>query len=80
MKSCHDGLARLEKDFSYLKNPHLLPRAYEQCIIEIKRRRNFRKTLDDGYLKMRENIDKERAMRSLFMSEFGKVLPSDFIP
>lgn len=49
VRSLSDGIARLEKDFGYLKNPNLLPIAYEASLVEIKRRRRFRKTLDEEY-------------------------------
>ena len=45
-KSLSDNLVRIEKDFSYLKNPKLLPKAYDSCLLEVSRRRKFRKTID----------------------------------
>jgi hypothetical protein len=39
--------ARLQKDFAYLKHPAQLPHAYEKALIEVHRRRKFRKIVDD---------------------------------
>ena len=70
----------MQKDFQYLKNPCLLPKAYEQSLLEIKRRRKFRKILDETYNKMKQSIENEANLRSQFMNEYGKILPSEFIP
>jgi len=35
LKVFSDSIARLEKDFSYLKQPSQLPRVYEKALIEI---------------------------------------------
>lgn len=49
VRQLFDSLAKLEKDFLYLKNPSLLPRVYEKTLIEIQRRRKFRKVVDEEY-------------------------------
>jgi hypothetical protein len=69
-----------DKDFIYLKNPSILPSAYEKAIEEIKRRRWFRKVLDEKYLKLNEHCLRERKLREIFIKEFGKYLPTDFVP
>ena len=80
VKALTDGIVRLDKDFTYLKNPILLPRAYEQSLLEVRRRKRFRKVLDEEYKKLKSYIETEKQARSLFMNEYGKVLPSEFIP
>jgi hypothetical protein len=47
LKVITDYFARLDKDFSYLTHPSKLPRAYEKALIEVSRRRKFRKFIDD---------------------------------
>ena len=73
-------LNKLDKDFSYLKNPSVLPTAYEKAITEIKRRRKFRKVLDEKYDKLHKLISTEKQARDVFISEYGKYLPSEFVP
>ena len=51
-----DMLAKLEKDFSYLKNPSILPNAYEKAVVEIKRRRKFRRVLDEKFGRLRDLV------------------------
>lgn len=79
-KYLENVLVRLEKDFGYLKNPSQLPRAYEKALVEIKRRKKFRKTLDEDFKKIKDLIVSEKANRDSFMNEFGKFLPSEFVP
>lgn len=57
-----------------------MPRAYEQSLIEVRRRKRFRKTLDEEYKRLKDYIDSEKKSRGTFMNEFGKILPSDYIP
>jgi hypothetical protein len=47
IKILADSLPKLEKDFGYLQNPAKLPRAYEKTIIEVSRRKRFRKIADE---------------------------------
>lgn len=61
LKNLSDGLARMQKDFAYLKNPSYLPKAYEMSLLEIKRRRKFRKNLDEDFKRMKQNIEDESA-------------------
>ncbi len=80
MKYFTDNFAKIDKDFSYLKNPSILPTAYEKSVIEIKRRRKFRRILDEKYNKIKELVSTEKSARDIFISEFGKYLPSEFVP
>ena len=63
-----------------MKHPSQLPRAYEKSLIEVQRRRKFRKLVDEESGKLKALIKKEKENRNLFMNEFGKILPSEFIP
>ncbi len=47
MKSINDSMARVDKDFAYLLHPAKLPRAYEKAVLEIARRRKFRRLIDE---------------------------------
>ncbi|CDW86141.1 UNKNOWN [Stylonychia lemnae] len=75
-----DSIARLEKDFSYLKQPSQLPRVYEKALIEIQRRRKFRKTVDSEAERLQKFIQREKEFRNAFLNETGRQLPSDFLP
>jgi hypothetical protein len=80
IKTLNDNLARVVKDFSYLKHPSQLPRAYEKSLIEVQRRKKFRKLVDEEAARLQTFIGREREQRLLFLNELGKILPSDFIP
>ena len=80
IKNFQECVARVQKDFNYLKNPALLPKAYEQSLLEIKRRRRYRKNLDEDIQRLTQAIKDEDNLRQQFMNEYGKVLPSEFIP
>ena len=80
LKVIHDYFARMEKDFSYLTHPSKLPRAYEKSLLEVSRRRRFRKLIDEDCNRLKQAIQKEKDARSVFMSEYGRLLPSEFIP
>jgi hypothetical protein len=49
-------------------------------LIEVQRRRKFRKIIDEEVGKLQKFIKKEKDSRALFMIEMGKILPSEFIP
>lgn len=70
----------MEKDFSYLYHPAKLPRAYEKSLLEIARRRKFRKLIDEECLRIKAAITREKEARSLFMNEYGRLLPTEFLP
>lgn len=57
----------------------MLPKAYEKALIEVSRRRKFRKIVEEQHNKLSEFISKEREKRLKFMNEYGKIIPSDFI-
>jgi hypothetical protein len=57
-----------------------LPRAYEKALIEVSRRRKFRKAIDDEYKRLKDAIQREKDARNVFMGEYGRLLPSEFIP
>lgn len=61
-------IQKLNKDFSYLRKPSILPRAYECSLIEMKRRMNFRKGLDSYVVKLKKVIDTEKERRNTFIS------------
>jgi hypothetical protein len=46
----------------------------------MKRRKKFRKIIDEEYKRLRDFIDIEKKARANFLNEYGKVLPSNFIP
>lgn len=60
-KTYSDSLARLDKDFTYLKNPSLLPRGYEQSLIEVRRRKKFRRMLEEDMTRIKKYIDREKS-------------------
>ncbi len=75
-----DYFTRMEKDFSYLTHPSKLPRAYEKALLEVSRRRKFRKMVDDECNRIKGAIHKEKEARQVFMNEYGRLLPSEFMP
>ena len=80
VKYLQECLTKLENDFTYLLHPSKLPRAYEKALIEVTRRRRFRKLVDEEVEKLKKQLDSEREKRDSFLNEYGKLLPSDFIP
>jgi hypothetical protein len=80
VKYLSDYVTRIEKDFTYLQHPVNLPRAYEKGLIEITRRRKFRKIADEEYNKLKLFIQKEKEARTMFLNEYGKLFPNDFLP
>ena len=80
IKTLNDGLIRIDKDYAYLMHPSKLPRAYEKAMIEIARRRKFRRLLDEEFNRVKKAVKKEQESRTLFMNEYGRLLPSEFIP
>ena len=43
LKIISDYFIRLDKDFGYLLHPSKLPRAYEKALLEVARRKRFRR-------------------------------------
>lgn len=80
IKTLNDALARVDKDFAYLLHPQKLPRSYEKALIEVARRRKFRRLIDEEYTRIKKAVKKEQETRNLFMSEYGRLLPSEFFP
>lgn len=80
LKIINDYFLRIDKDFNYLTHPSKLPRAYEKALLEVSRRRKFRKLIDDEVTRLKNAIHKEKDSRNVFMSEYGRLLPSEFIP
>ena len=72
--------SRVEKDFNYLKHPAQLPDAYEKALLEVTRRRKFRRFLDEKVRQLQEQVAREKSLRESFLANLGKILPSDFIP
>lgn len=60
LKAINDCLMRTEKDFQYLLHPMKLPRAYDMSIIEVARRRKFRRTIDKEYARIKQAINKDK--------------------
>lgn len=79
-KQLLDDIQKLRKDFSYLRKPSILPRAYEQSLMEMKRRTIFRKGLDNYVNKLKKIIDTEKDKRNSFINNQVQYLPSHFWP
>lgn len=75
-----DEIHKLRKDFSYLRKPSILPRAYEQSLVEMKRRLVFRKGLDAYVGNLKKIIDTEKEKRNSFINNQVQYLPSHFWP
>lgn len=80
LKIITDYFARIDKDFSYLTHPSKLPRAYEKALMEVSRRKKFRRLIDEECNRLKQAIGREKDSRAVFMSEYGRLLPSEFIP
>lgn len=79
-KQLLDDIQKLRKDFSYLRKPSILPRAYEQSLMEMKRRTIFRKGLDNYVNKLKKIIETEKDKRNSFINNQVQYLPSHFWP
>ena len=53
MKNLRDNLESQQKDFLYLKKPAQVPEAYEQALVEMVRRKQFRAILDADVASLR---------------------------
>ena len=71
---------KLIKDFSYLKKPQILPKAYDASLKEMKRRLIFREGLDNYVQKLKKVIELEKDRRANFVSSQVQYLPSHFWP
>jgi dGTP triphosphohydrolase len=49
-------------------------------LIEVRRRKKFRRILEEDTTKLKSFIEKEKKARALFMQDYGRILPSEFIP
>lgn len=56
MKNLRDNLDSQQKDFQYLKKPAQVPHAYEQALVEMVRRKEFRTILDSDVAILRNFI------------------------
>ncbi|CAD8109085.1 unnamed protein product [Paramecium primaurelia] len=74
-----EEVEKMEKDFSYLLNPVLLPQAYQQALIETSRRKEFRDIFDKKIKSLMSLIDQEKDKRKKFLQQYGRILPQDFI-
>ncbi|ETW05950.1 hypothetical protein, variant [Aphanomyces invadans] len=79
-----DALAYQKLQFAELKHIELLPHAYEACVAEIKRRRQYGRIfqlrineMGQAMVAMREA---EIAKREAFLRDHGQHLPRDFAP
>lgn len=79
-KKFEDSIHSLKNDFSYLLNPSFLPAAYEASLKEVSRRTFFFSIFQAQYQLLKELVDQERKDRKAFLSEYGKILPVEFIP
>jgi hypothetical protein len=59
IKALNDALARVDKDFAYLLHPSKLPRSYEKALIEVARRRKYRRLIDEEYTRIKKAVKKE---------------------
>ena len=75
-----DNIERQHKDFQYLKKPAQVPQAYEQALVEMVRRRQFRTILDADVAKLRAFIKTEQEKRQEFSKHVHTYLPSQFCP
>lgn len=80
MKQINDEIDKMEKEFSYLLNPSLLPTAYHASLVEVSRRREFASTFDKKLKKLQFLTDSEKDLRKKFLAQFGRILPCEFIP
>ena len=73
-------IAKLRKDFNYLRKPSIVPRAYEASLSEMKRRLMFRMGLDEQVAKLKKAIEVEKDLRTSFINTHQQYLPSHFHP
>jgi len=79
-KQISDDIDKMEKDFSYLLNPTLLPASYQASLAEVNRRRDFCAVYEKTLRKLQCIIDIEKEARKRFLAQHGRILPSEFIP
>ena len=79
VKKLDEEIEKMDKNFSYLMNPSLLPSAYQASIIETSRRREYKDIFDKKFKKLQTFIDVEYERRKKFLANFGRILPCDFI-
>ncbi|ETV87280.1 hypothetical protein, variant 3 [Aphanomyces astaci] len=79
-----DALAYQKRQFAELKHVQLLPQAYDACVVEIKRRRQYGRLFQARINEMGEAMvgmrDAEIAKREAFLREHGQHLPRDLAP
>ena len=80
MKNLKDNLESQSKDFQYLKKPAQVPNAYEQALVEMVRRKEFRTLLDADVAVMKTFIKQEYERRREFSKNVHTYLPSQFVP
>ena len=64
----------------YLKKPAQVPHAYEQALIEMVRRKEFRTILDADVAEIKNFIRVEHEKRREFSKNVHTYLPSQFVP
>lgn len=70
----------MEENFRQLLNAERMTQAYEACLKEISRRREFSQNFYERYELMEEEVNGENMTRQQFLEKFGSVLPFNFIP
>ena len=67
MRKFNEDIERMEKDFSYLLNPSLLPNAYNSALQEISRRRDFNQIFEQEVNSLNAFIELEYEKRNSFI-------------
>lgn len=80
MKKLQEDMEKVEKNFSYLLNPSLLPQAYQATLGEISRRREFQAAFENDLRALLALVEREKEKRIAFIQNYGRILPCDFIP
>lgn len=57
-----------------------MTQAYEACLKEISRRREFINIFYDRYESIHDQVQGENQTRTQFLERFGSVLPFKFVP
>lgn len=72
-------MVKIEKDFSSLIKPSLLPQAYDDLLKEVSRRRKIFKQLSQIVEDVSSIVNNENQERKSFLTKYGNVLPESFV-
>ena len=56
-------IQKLSSNFTYLRKPWLMPKSYEESLVEIKRRTVFRHSLESTVGQIKKMIESEKSKR-----------------